>query len=484
MSSDQFKAVGIATFKGIGKGAKKLGQAGHETYKKNKAERNGTTYVPPQKDDKQLSLSQRPASLEPEPEQPYRFRPLPSKETLQSYQPPPKRNVGAYSIPERGGQSKYATAVTATTTNTTQVQPSGDVGVQQVYSTTSQQQQHQQFQSPQQVHQHQQQQQPQLVYEQQPPRYETQPSYSASEQSLYQSQPHQSQYEQPQPQPLQPTQPPQPQQPPQPHPLLPSRPQSQQQVQYAVPTSQLGQQGSASQQQPLPPPSYHQQNYNYNNQQPAHIQTQAPSSVPPQAQSVNYSAAQQINTFQPTSSLDLSRVSTNHTVSSSNSYAAPPNYPPTQSRPEEAEASPPPPPTPARRPLPSPNSFAPPPARNPAPLQQVRTNLTVSSPQTTQSNELAPPPLPTRKSLSLTPTTTASTYQEKVEDASPPPPMPQRKISLIAQEIENLSINKKKPPPPSKPLKPASLKPQKPAKPAALSKPTADTPPPIKRRNY
>lgn len=50
MSSDQFKAVGIATVKGIGRGSKALGKAGYKTYKKNEAKRQGKEYVEPASD--------------------------------------------------------------------------------------------------------------------------------------------------------------------------------------------------------------------------------------------------------------------------------------------------------------------------------------------------------------------------------------------------------------------------------------------------
>ncbi|KAI5962719.1 hypothetical protein KGF57_001453 [Candida theae] len=148
MSSDQFKAVGIATAKGIGRGTKALGKAGYTAYKKNDAKRKGVEYVePPSKGDRSSSTSTSAAATvtnaEIEHPSPYVFKPLPTKEALSSYQQPPKRNVGAYAPSER----KYVT-------------PQGTQNTAQ----TQQLQQSQQHQQPQQYQQSQQ-------YQQYPPQY-------------------------------------------------------------------------------------------------------------------------------------------------------------------------------------------------------------------------------------------------------------------------------------------------------------------------
>lgn len=97
MSSSEFKAVGLATVKGIGRGSKALGKAGYKTYKKNEAKRQGKEYVEPASDGdgKSTKSSTSTTNNTESVHEPYTFKPLPSKETLQSYQPPPRRNVGA-----------------------------------------------------------------------------------------------------------------------------------------------------------------------------------------------------------------------------------------------------------------------------------------------------------------------------------------------------------------------------------------------------
>ena len=90
-NKDSFKSAGKSTFKGITSGTKAVGQAGYRTYKKNEAKRKGVEYHDPIKNE----------SKSGETNVPYNPSPLPSKDKLSSYQPPPKRNVGTFGVPQR-----------------------------------------------------------------------------------------------------------------------------------------------------------------------------------------------------------------------------------------------------------------------------------------------------------------------------------------------------------------------------------------------
>lgn len=97
-NKDSFKSAGKSTFKGITSGTKAVGQAGYRTYKKNEAKRKGVEYHDPIKNE----------SKSGETNVPYNPSPLPSKDKLSSYQPPPKRNVGTFGVPQRGEASHYS----------------------------------------------------------------------------------------------------------------------------------------------------------------------------------------------------------------------------------------------------------------------------------------------------------------------------------------------------------------------------------------
>ncbi|KAI5955335.1 hypothetical protein KGF54_001896 [Candida jiufengensis] len=421
MSSDQFKAVGIATIKGIGKGSKALGQAGYRTYKKSEAKRNGTEYVDPikDKDNKEVNPEQQTESSS------YVARPLPTRESLQSFQPPPKRNVGVYSTKE----GKYASPQS---TSNYQSQP------QQQY-----QQPQQQYQQPQQQYQQPQQQyqQPQQQYQQPQQQQQYQQAQYGQQQPQAQYEPQQ-QYSQPQAQTQQPQQYSQQsnQGPPTYNPNQSTPQYSQPNQSYQQPQQNYQQQPQQNQQQP-------QQTYQQNQQQLAHEINQ--NHPPPVystedhaqhhygAQNTNtqpttnaYTPAQQIQSFQqqqqqpPPLGPRQSVSSPQQTPQTTN----PPVYNPTQQQNQSYSTQQYEPPVEQHkpvRPLPDPKSFAPPP---------VRGNAAPPTPQRS-SNKIYTTPAPSRGSQS-------SINVPLSASNNPQPPLPSRSsVNSVTSSMSSNSIN-------------------------------------------
>ncbi|KAI5959425.1 uncharacterized protein KGF55_005403 [Candida pseudojiufengensis] len=413
MSSDQFKAVGIATIKGIGKGSKSLGQAGYRTYKKHEAKRNGTEYVDPIKKEDKLEKEGSPNDQE---YTPYVAKPLPTKESLQAFAPPPKRNVGTYSVKD----GKYASP--QSTSNQYQTQP------QQQY----QQQPQQQYQQPQQPQQ--QYQQPQQQYQQ--PQQQYQQQYQQPQQQYQQpQQQYQQQYQQPQQQYQQPQQQYQQQQfqqevqppnsRPQPQPQSYTSQHSQAVLGYeanyqtstnSTPIQDSQQYQQSSQQYSQLQPNNHNgqstNELNQNNPPPVyqpHDQLRDQNTIPP----ITYTPNQQIQSYQQQDSSTSAQPQTSHvnTVPQPTpQFSSPiPNY--TQNIHQSTQQiEPPVEQQKPKKPAPDPRSFAPPPIRgNAAPStpprssNRVYTNSTASKGSQTSLNSSStshsqPPVLPSRSS--------------------------------------------------------------------------------------
>lgn len=126
-NKDTFKKAGKATARGIGHGGKKLGQAGYTTYKKHEATKKGEVYVPPSSDSDETKApvadapsiaSRRPIATPSQGQLPQSGSANPTLsafssinlEQLNSFAPPPKRNVGTFAVPQRGETSAYGSA--------------------------------------------------------------------------------------------------------------------------------------------------------------------------------------------------------------------------------------------------------------------------------------------------------------------------------------------------------------------------------------
>ena len=131
-NKESIKSAGKSTVKGITSGTKAVGQAGYRTYKKNEAKRKGIEYHDPIEKE----------SKSGETYAPYNPSPLPSKDKLNSYQPPPKRNVATFSVPKRGEVSQYSAPAPAPSptynqgsypANQQQYQPSNEIQTSSTY---------------------------------------------------------------------------------------------------------------------------------------------------------------------------------------------------------------------------------------------------------------------------------------------------------------------------------------------------------------
>ncbi|EMG47539.1 hypothetical protein G210_2091 [Candida maltosa Xu316] len=442
-NKDTFKSAGKSTIRGISHGTKAVSKAGYRTYKKNEANRKGTEYNDPfPKDSKEGGEEEEEGTSAS-----YTAKPLPSKEQLQSYQAPPKRNVGVHSIPKRGEASQYSRSSSASTVKSTT--PQAPTSAQPQY--------------------------------QQPVQQPVQPQYQQPVQ-----QPVQPQYQQPVQQPVQQVQP-QYQQQYQPPAQPPAQPPTQQQ--YQPPTQQQYQQPTQQQYQTQVEPQVAQQ---YQSQVQPQVQQPPPYQVTPPQQNASY----QTGVNQPPTSFQPPPVANNGPPQLPQRSVVPPSLPsrnstasiqsvPSNHSLEQGQKP--------KTPLADPASFAPPPRRVDLPPLKQRSNSSVlSTPAGGASDPMAtnnlrgesppikkqPPPKPkklhqeqTQPSYTLpVQTNNGVSYAnppqpprpvEEEEYTNPPkPPRPQNNVTppmppRTGQTPDSIEISNKKAPPP-KPLKKSS----------------------------